>query len=286
MKYKFSFNTISGAKHQSLNVDESLKYIEDVFFDYKRIAGVSKFYGRAAELGPGDNDGVALLFLAHGCTEVDLADRFFSNRNSIQQDRITSELKIKYPAINLHKAYREEALKRHYGPKSSGEEFFKRNNKYDFIFSRSVLEHVDDPSIVLNLMFEALNKGGTLIHKVDLRDHGMFTPYSDSTKFLEIHEKLYKMMVSNVGYPNRFLFHRYKEVLSTLNYAKCEFYIAGLHGTQEDLSFGYHAEDISNDVWEDSLMYINNRKSKFSFELKSVNAKYLCVSSFFFVVQK
>jgi len=59
-----------------------LAYIEEVFNDSKRYSGVRRFSGRVAEVGPGDNCGVGLLFLTGGYESVDLVDRFYSKRNS------------------------------------------------------------------------------------------------------------------------------------------------------------------------------------------------------------
>lgn len=286
IKYALSLNTKSGATHYSLNSADSIKYIEEVFFDYQRLAGRESFSGRIAELGPGDNDGVALLFLANGATHVDLADRFFSKRNNEKQIEIINILKNKYPAINLIEAYENKRLERHFGTNASGENFFENCKPYDFIISRSVLEHVDLPEKVLRSMYKALKKGGTLLNKVDLRDHGMFTPYGPDIKFLEINPLVYSLMVQKIGYPNRFLFHQYKKVLRSLPNSRCEFFVAGLHGVDVDLSQGYPYESIPLHIRERSIAFIDSRKPKFSYDLRFVESHDLSVSSFFFVLQK
>jgi len=285
-KYVFSSNTKSGATHYSLNSADSIKYIEEVFFDYQRLAGREGFSGRVAELGPGDSDGVALLFLANGATHIDLADRFFSKRNKEKQSEIINILTNKYPAINLAEAYENKKLERHYGANASGEKFFENCKPYDFIISRSVLEHVDFPEKVLLSMYKSLNNGGTLLNKVDLRDHGMFTPYSPDTKFLEINLLVYRLMVQKIGYPNRFLFHQYKKVLQSLPNSRCEFFVAGLHGVDVDLSRGYPYESIPLRIRERSIAFIDSQKAKFSYDLRFVESRDLSVSSFFFVLQK
>jgi len=84
--------TNSGTIHAEKEVDESIVYIREVFNDYKRYAGIERFYGRVAEVGPGDNCGVAILFIEDGCEKVDLADRFYSVRNALRQENIYKEL--------------------------------------------------------------------------------------------------------------------------------------------------------------------------------------------------
>ena len=177
--------TNSGTTHKSFSLDESYTYITEVFSDYQKVAGKNEFHGKIAELGPGDSEGVALMFLAHGALHVDLADRFYSLRNFSKQQQIKQLLLSKYPSLH---AVTDSNCVRHYGELASGERFFDYHKEYDFIISRSVLEHVDNPEIVLKKMFTSLAPGGMLIHKVDLRDHGMFTPFHHSLKFLEIHK--------------------------------------------------------------------------------------------------
>ena len=80
-----------------LSIDSSLTYIEKVFNDYKYYSGVQRFKGRVAEVGPGDNCGVGMLFLADDCESVDLVDRFYSNRNSQQQALIYQALIDRHP---------------------------------------------------------------------------------------------------------------------------------------------------------------------------------------------
>src|SRR5882672_1715985 len=58
-----------GATHAGLSTDQSIEYIDRVFFDYLRYGNLSpaQLVGkRILELGPGDNLGVALRFFAAG----------------------------------------------------------------------------------------------------------------------------------------------------------------------------------------------------------------------------
>ncbi len=58
----------------------------------------------------------------------------------------------------------------------------------DFIFSTSVLEHVDQPNAVYAAMARALKPGAATFHSVDLRDHRDF---SKPLAFLELSEEEY-----------------------------------------------------------------------------------------------
>ena len=285
--------TISGTTHINLSVDKSIDYIEQVYEDYKRVSKRQQFNGRLAELGPGDNIGVVLMFLANGISEADAPDRFYSYRDNISQNKIYDALANKHPNIkqillktNASEYEKIPRIKRYYGPTASGEKFFNKNFGYDVIISRSVLEHLDDPLNVLQNMYKSLNMGGILIHKIDLRDHGMFTPYQHATKFLEVPKLLYTSMTHGTGYPNRILFHQYKKTLESLNGKhKYWFYISGLHGTAP-LEKEYSLEELPIESKKESLSYIKQHKHKYSKEFKCVADEELMVSSFFLVCEK
>src|SRR5690606_34446448 len=80
------YHSNAGATHSAWDLRHSLAYIDEVFTDYQRHVG--RFSGRVAEIGPGDNCGVALRILDDGAGSVDLADRFYSERNPSQQEAI------------------------------------------------------------------------------------------------------------------------------------------------------------------------------------------------------
>ncbi len=292
IRAKFLLNNIktdSGTTHASLSIDESINYIEDVFHDYQKVSGVKEVHGKVAEVGPGDSAGVALMFLNAGASQVDLADRFYSSRNDDHQRQIYQKLATKYPLLKpviSRLCNKDDApeVNRFYGHDAAGETFFDKHKQYSYIVSRSVLEHVDNPAMVIKKMYDALEPGGILIHKVDLRDHGMFTPVSIATKFLEVPKWLYKMMVYGTGYPNRFLFHNYKKVIEkiTSNY---QLYIAGLHGVKP-LEMFYSIEDLPENLKQQSAEFINQNRHKFAREFHGVSAEDLMVSSFFFVCRK
>lgn len=283
--YCGNIKTTSGTTHATLDINSSVQYITDVFADYQAVSGQDVWQGRVAEIGPGDNDGVACLFLAHGAEQVDLADRFFSLRDDTQQRAIHHSLEEKFPNLPALSADgTTQGVQRFYGPDASGESFFLKHMGYNTIISRSVLEHVDEPELVLKRMYAALLPGGKLIHKVDLRDHGMMTPFSHDMKWMEIPQCLYTCMVRGSGYPNRFLFHDYKRVLRALN-PDCQFYIAGLNGVEALPTF-YRLEDIPEKLQQKAHQHIQQHRPRLAQHLRNIASDDLMVSSFFFVCQK
>jgi SAM-dependent methyltransferase len=162
------------------------------------------------------------MFLLNGCTQVDLVDKFYSRRDPSYHAKIVQKLTEASPALlraggNTSEGRYEEAqivgLSRHYGQQASAEDFFRENRGYDFIVSRAVLEHVDDPEASLTRMAMALNPGGMMLHKVDLTDHGMFTPEHGDLTFLRFPAWYYTLMTKGSGRPNRILADRYRDIL-------------------------------------------------------------------------
>ena len=213
-------DSTSGTLHASLDVAGSLAYLQEVFDDYKALAGVTAFQGRVAELGPGDNAGVGLLFLQDGCSRVDLVDRFYARRDPVRQARIYEALARAQPGVARLLTGVEDGgepvvagLHRQYGESAAAERFFRDHGPYEVIVSRAVLEHVVDPRTALLAMAGALAPGGIMLHKVDLRDHGLFSERFHELAWLETPEVLHRWMTAPQGWPNRVLAHRYREIL-------------------------------------------------------------------------
>ena len=184
--------TDSGATHAELSDEDSVRYIEEVFADYKRYGKLERLSGIAAEIGPGDNVGVAMLMRQDGCRQVNLVDRYKSRRDSQQQARIYDALSKKYGLewLRLGQSWNDSEILG-ITPRigQSAEEYFKkcaqnREPIYDLIVSRSVLEHLYDPLDALDKMNSCLNPGGCMLHKIDLRDHGLFAPQHHDLTFL------------------------------------------------------------------------------------------------------
>jgi len=169
--------TRSGARHRSLPLEQSIAYIDRVYDDYLAYAGRDRLTGVVAEIGPGDNFGLALLLLGNGATAVHAVDRYASERDPDQQAAIYQGLAARHALQGRFDGPPGEAtmrgLVRHTG--APAEQFFRdRKSEFDAILSRAVLEHLYDPITALDDMAAALAPGGILVHRIDLRDHGMF----------------------------------------------------------------------------------------------------------------
>ena len=208
--------TRSGSRHGTLKLEESLQYIERVYGDYVDYGELEGFAGRVAEIGPGDNFGVALLMLGAGAKEVHTIDRFRPLRDDARQAGIYRALATRHGLDRLlvddgANAVAIRGLVASHGV--AAETFFKSSVlRFDCIVSRAVLEHLYDPLSALDDMAAALVPGGTLIHRIDFRDHGMFSGHHPLT-FLTIQDALYRAMTRESGRPNRLLLPAWRDWL-------------------------------------------------------------------------
>ena len=289
--YTGNIDTDSGTAHLGRSIESSLAYIDEVFGDYKRYSGVGRFGGRVAEVGPGDNCGVGLLFLADGCTSVDLVDRFYSKRDAAQHAAIYRALieraRDRFANLveaDLHDEATFPGLTRHYGESAAAETFFVEPERYRFIVSRAVLEHVYDPRLAIVRMVSALERGGMLLHKVDFRDHGMFSETMHELKFFEVPDVLYPHMTRETGRPNRVLIDTYRRALVEVA-PDHELLVTRLAGVGEiDPHLPYDRIDAG--LRKTAVDYVRSVRSKFAKSLRTISDEDLSVAGIFLVARK
>ncbi len=225
---------LTGQTGRGNRAEENIRSIADYFIECKqdflqRTEGVvvpsfTQMAGKTIlEYGPGDFPGVALLMIAMGAEKVYCVDHFpmlsLSPRNvavarlmaeslsGVERERLHSCFKIPGDFNSGFAKERIEYLVRPNG--ISGLE-----GQVDFVLSRAVMEHVANLEGIFADMVRALKPGAWMVHQVDLRNHGL---YPDSPlAFLTPSEKLWNLMFSNKGVPNRWRINRYREVLSGL----------------------------------------------------------------------
>ena len=287
--------TSSGATHAEFSLNQSLDYIEGVFADYKRYGGLDRFHGVGAEIGPGDNAGVALLMRRDGCERVDLVDRYFSRRDPDKQRLIYEALSKRHQldALKGEVSWSDQAL---IGISAkvghAAESFFETlarsgGGAYDFIVSRAVMEHLYDPLSALESMTLCLKAGGRMIHNVDLRDHGLFSPALHQLTFLRFPRSFYRLMTHHSGRPNRILLHDYREALERLR-EKClityRVYVTHLVGVGE-LKPHLDPADIPPATWRKAEEAVDKYRGHVSREFREVSSRDLAVAGLFIVVQ-
>ena len=229
-------NTVSayGSTHEFWSLDKSVSYIETVYREYLEYSGLDAhaFRGsRILEVGPGDNFGVALKFLAAaGAAKVVCLDKFYSERNVDQQTRIYQELRKQLTpdeatvfddCIKLDNGIdlNRERLPYIYGHGIEEADQILEPGSFDFILSRAVIHNVYDIDRGFEAMDRLLAPGGHMLHKIDLSDENMFSSRGmHPLTFLTIPEPIYHLMASDSGKPNRKLIGDYREQMLKRGY--------------------------------------------------------------------
>lgn len=229
-------NTVSayGSTHEFWSLEKSVSYIDMVYREYIEYSGLGleAFRGsRILEVGPGDNFGVALKFLAAaGAEKVVCLDKFYSERNVDQQTRIYRELRKQLSAdearvfdecIKLENGIdlNPERLQYIYGHGIEEADQILEPGSFNFILSRAVIHNVYDIERGFEAMDRLLAPGGQMLHKIDLSDENMFSSRGmHPLTFLTIPERIYYLMASDSGKPNRKLIGDYREQMVKRGY--------------------------------------------------------------------
>jgi SAM-dependent methyltransferase len=177
------------------------------------------------EYGPGDMPGVAMWMVSLGAAKVWCVDRFpmvtLSQRNlqvvralaqrcasEGQRTRLMTSIRDPSdPASGFDPARIEYVV--------AADGLSGLRSAVDMVFSRAVLEHVNDLEATFRDMRAALRPGGLAIHQVDLRSHGLHR--QNPLDFLEWSPTLWDAMFSAKGVPNRWRVDRYREILASLD---------------------------------------------------------------------
>lgn len=216
------------------NVEADFEYAKQVADTYVRFGSIT---GATAEIGPGGSAAVALLLLANGARKVDLVDRFShpptEDRKNLLYERIIAETPaLREKGIEIDRLD-ASGINFHVGEAAAAEVFFARHRGYDTIVSCAVMEHLYDPIGSIESMHSALVPGGSMLHVIDFRDHGMFTEGGfHELEFLTIPRPLYVLMTRRRGRPNGILTNGYRTVLEQLGF-EYEIRVSGLVGVGE-----------------------------------------------------
>lgn len=288
------YTTDSGTSNAGVSLEQSIAYIEEVFNDYRSYGKIDGFHGAVAEIGPGDNAGVALLMRENGARKVDLVDRFYSKRDAVQQQKIYEKLSEKHDLSPFRKGEswdEEKILGVEWKTGAPAEQFFdpaQLGYHYDFIVSRSVMEHLYDPIGALELMIRSLKPGGKLVKKIDLRDHEMFTPEYGELTFLTISKFVYRRMTRFSGRPNRVLLNQYRNLLDRLKSAgeiNYSIKVTRLVGVGEIVPH-MDAGEIDPKDLECARKIVESHRPQLAEEFSELNSFDLAVAGFFLVVEK
>lgn len=206
------------------------RYFQRCVADYFEILGIEPSQQKdflcgktILEYGPGDLPGVALLLIAKGAQKVYCVDRFplvstsEKNLNVIEALANSLNEEEKLRLYNCLVGFGTSRLT--FNPNSI--EYLIRpdglscmKNEIDLVISRAVLEHVNDLEATFQDMSHAMRPTSIAIHQVDLRSHGLHR--SNPLDFLLYSPRLWNIMYSHKGVPNRWRVNYYRSIISRL----------------------------------------------------------------------
>lgn len=199
----------------------------DAYFEKLGVAPseVSSFLSGKTlmEYGPGDLPGVAALMVARGAEKVFCVDRFPLVNLSEKNASVMRQL-----IDGSHGVERDRLMACLANPNDPSAGFDPRRIEYvvrpsglsglrsavDMVFSRAVLEHVNDLEATFADMTAALRPEALAIHLVDLRSHGLHKV--NPLDFLEWSPALWNLMYSEKGVPNRWRIDKYRAAVAQL----------------------------------------------------------------------
>lgn len=245
--------TVTGTNISGDRSNEDVEaYSRRTFGYYKTWSRIDHFYGRVAEVGPGNVSAIARMFLEDGCSQVDQVEKFV-HRTGMSDERIT--------------LYREPA-----------EEFFQAHQGYDFIVSCAVMEHLNDPLKALRAMAAAVNRDGMMIHWIDCRDHNQFSDCLHDLSFLRIPPTLYWPLTLASGL-NRVRRSAYLSTLEPLGFT-CEVLVTSLSGVAEMIIPARKFEDIDPALLERSRRNVAEIRPHLASPFRDMPDEELMISQF------
>lgn len=233
-----------GSSHVSKTLTQSLDYIDATYRDYVFYGKLSpaEIAGRRIlEIGPGDNFGVALQFLAAGAAQVVTLDKFVSDRNSEHNAAVYAGIRERLggsEARNFDRAvdlaggvrFNPERLETIEGIGTEEADRARANGTFSLILSRAVVEEIYQIDAAFEAMDRLLAPGGRMLHKIDLSDYEMLSRHGmHPLEFLTISEPVYTLMVSHSGQPNRRRIDYYRRKMQQLGYS-CDLLVTKVAG--------------------------------------------------------
>lgn len=290
----------SGSTHTHKILSESLRYIDQVFDDYLAYSAIPVDLlrdKRILEIGPGDNVGVALKFLGTGAKQVVCLDKFFSKYDWEQQRKIYQSLRdqcsegerqIFDEVIDLENGLKAGSQKLIYLYGSGIEEAEKilEPESFDLIVSRAVFEHLYNPDSAFSVMSRLLKPGGYMLHKIDFKDHGVFSKHKHHPlTFLTIPGPIYKLMTYDSGKPNRRLINFYRQKLTELGFDS-KILITHIVGVENEIVPHKEIASFGIDYSDTTLSLLKKIRPRLQNDFKNMSDEDLMVSGIFLIVRK
>jgi SAM-dependent methyltransferase len=230
----------SGSNTTVQDIEAAAAYIERTFDDYARYGGWTpgELAGKSfLEAGPGDNLGTGLLFLAHGAARYATIDKFYSRHDPERARAIHERLERNFPGTRPA-PFDPSRIESVYGHGAQEADKVFPAASFDGILSRAVLHEIYEAEAALAALDRVLKPGGWMMHKIDLRDDGLFSGHGfHPLEFLTISGPVYWLISYNTDKTCRRPLPVYRDIMRRLGY-EARFLITGIIETS-----GYRAAE-------------------------------------------
>lgn len=211
------------------NISYDIAVVENFEKHLKRyLSQTSPLLGKAVlEIGPGPDLGTGIVFLAKGAKNYTAIDRFSLLRenqyfyevllNELEQNHLifseTRQKELKHIISETgKKTDLENPMFVYKKLEGQRKEHFRLNQKFNFVFSQAVLEHIDNVAEIFKSMYENLEAGGTICHEIDFQTHASIIRNRDPLNILRYPEWLYRSCLYFPGAPNRLRLSEYEAI--------------------------------------------------------------------------
>jgi SAM-dependent methyltransferase len=230
-------------------IPASLSKIRSIYEQYLRHSGwdaASVAGKRVFELGPGYTIGVPLMFAADGADFVAGLDKFVPLQDGADFQLLYSRMRDTFSVAQKAAFDRTISLRPKIALNPQHAVYIDHKEltdcvkqltpgTYDMIVSNAVMEEIYDPMPVLRAQDALLRPGGVMVHRIDLRDYGMFSKYGfHALEFLTVPDWIYRRMVESSGQPDRRMIDYYRDIGTSMGY-QTEIYITKVLGSNADL---------------------------------------------------
>jgi SAM-dependent methyltransferase len=301
IRARLAHETRHGATHENWSVDRSVAYVWEVFTDYLAYGELTPetLAGKTVlEVGPGDNLGVALLFIAAGAERVYALDKFRTQRNEVKEREVYQALRKRLTgpelarfdsAIDLSSGVQFRGDKIQYVCGCGVEEAEAKLGRHavDLIVSRAVMMELPDSASAFATMDRILRSGGYIVHKIaPLHDYQLFRQSGfHPLEFLTIPACLYRRMVSDSGKPNRKLVDFYRATMNHLGYSS-RFHITHVLSSEVKMPPGSDLSNCPADMCRQARALIEAIRPRLDRPFRHLPTADLMIQDFFLTARK
>jgi hypothetical protein len=289
----------------NLSEQDGVNYCWQQFRDYMQYGKLTpeRLCGRTVlEYGPGDSIGVGLLFVALGARRFTCIDKFYGLRDDNKERRIYLKLRETLDdeqnrnfdaGVDLSSGIKLNAEKVEcvYGTGAEDAHTVFAPRQFDYLISRGVVQEIYDGDKLFRGMDQLLAPGGWMMHKIDLRDYGLFSSHGYSPlEFLTIPGWIYALMAKRSDRPARRLINYYRDKIKEYGY-RGWIYCASVIDDQYQLvpkEIIPHKVKLQYgvDYTGQHLEMVRKVRSRLDGPFRSLSDEDLIVSGIFFIAQK